>query len=185
MYTHRGGLSLRRLSLGDLSSGRPGLTPAYGTVLAEAASVCLASQSHQPGVILRVTGHYSENIPVHWPIEAKAALRAYADPEEATELAACGVAILLIEDLEQLTVMERARKGTGFDYWLGTQESSSWLFQGSSRLEVSGIRNGDDTKIKQRVRAKTKQINRSNNKPLPGYVIVVEFGAPRSEVVKA
>jgi hypothetical protein len=45
----------------------------------------------------------------------------YNDPEEATEFGACGVAILVLLELTGLRVVERSRKDTGFDYWLGTR----------------------------------------------------------------
>jgi hypothetical protein len=48
-------------------------------------------------------------------------------------------AILLMRALTGYTVIERSRKGTGFDWWLGTEDN---LFQGKVRLEVSGILRG-------------------------------------------
>jgi len=108
-------------------------------------------------------------------------MRAWADPDEATEQGACGIAALLVDALTDYTILQRARKGPGFDYWLGKKGSASVLFQDKARLEVSGIRSGDEREIARRVRQKTKQIQRSNGM-LPGLVAVVEFGTPRSRV---
>lgn len=69
--------------------------------------------------------------------------RCWNDQEYTTEQAAYGIALLLLSKLTEFTVVERSRKGTGFDYWLGKPTDSSDLpFQKSMRLEVSGIRQG-------------------------------------------
>jgi hypothetical protein len=103
--------------------------------------------------------------------------KCYADLQHATELGACGIAVLLVEGLTDLTVIEQSRKGKGFDYWLGRKGSSSPLFQDKSRLEVSGILDGDEGEIRSRLRAKGAQMLRGGV-DLPGYVIVVEFSRP-------
>lgn len=55
-------------------------------------------------------------------------------------------------------------------------------FQNKARLEVSGIRNGDQKIIKARVREKLTQTEVSDKTRLPAYVVVVEFGRPVAEV---
>lgn len=77
--------------------------------------------------------------------------------------------------------MEISRKGTGFDYWLGRKDSNALLFQNKARLEVSGIRRGDEVAIETRVRRKLKQIE-PTDALLPGLVAVVEFSSPRTRV---
>jgi hypothetical protein len=72
-----------------------------------------------------------------------------------------------------------ATNDIGFDYWMG--DESAIPFQSKARLEISGIRRGDDSDIKARVRQKLKQTNQSDGL-LPAYVIVVEFGSPLAEV---
>ncbi len=109
--------------------------------------------------------------------------RCWADDQEATEFGACGIAALLIHEFTDLTVTERSVKGTGFDYWLGTKSSEAPLFQEKARLEVSGIRNGDDFALRRRVKEKTEQTKRLDG-TLPAYIIVVEFSTPRSQTVK-
>jgi hypothetical protein len=48
--------------------------------------------------------------------------------------------------------IERSRKGTGFEYWLGTSETDEELpFKNKVRLEVSGIRSGDSSRVKARL----------------------------------
>ena len=111
--------------------------------------------------------------------------RSWNDAEYTTEQGAYGVAILLVLGLTEYTVIEKARKGPGFDYWLGRAEDSEGLpFQNVSRLEVSGIRSGDDSFVRARVNEKLKQVAPSDSSDLPAYVVVVEFGSPLSQVVK-
>ncbi|MFN6464941.1 MAG: hypothetical protein RMZ41_024410 [Nostoc sp. DedVER02] len=51
---------------------------------------------------------------------------------------------MLIRQLTEFTVIERSRKGTGFDYWLGSEEETGELpFQNKVRLQVPGIRKAD------------------------------------------
>jgi hypothetical protein len=105
--------------------------------------------------------------------------RCYNDPDRATELGACAVAILLIRDLTGLTTIEQSRRGDGFDYWLGSAEELSF----QARLEVSGVRVGDDTAVRARVNQKLRQTHRSDASGLPAYVVVVLFSRPMAYVV--
>ena len=99
----------------------------------------------------------------------------------ATELGAYGVAILLVERATNLTVFERSRKGTGFDYWLAPKGTSAPLFQDKSRLEVSGVLDGSHAEVKARMREKLAQLHRGGVE-LPGFGIVVHFSAPETQV---
>ena len=99
---------------------------------------------------------------------------------------------MVIDELTEYRVVERAvkwvgaRRGSGFDYWLGKRDEGSPqpLLQGKARLEVSGIRNGSETEIAARVRQKEAQTQQSDSLRIDAYVAVVEFGAPRSRVTK-
>jgi hypothetical protein len=79
--------------------------------------------------------------------------RTHADTQEATELGACGVAILLVTSVTDYNVVERSYKGTGFDYWLTRQGSKNLSFD--ARLEVSGILDGSKAAIAARGKQKT------------------------------
>ena len=168
-------------NLSDLSDGLPAISPAFGEALAQAAGVCLESQSHSCGALLRIRGYRDNAYSLGWPQVTKQILRCFNDPEEATEFGAVAVAILLVKREVGYSVIERSRKGTGFDYWIG--EESELPFARKARLEVSGIRKGTTREVNARVNEKLKQIERSGDSP-PGYVIVVEFGTPLAEVRK-
>lgn len=169
------------LDLTTLAHAVPALTMHLGTVLAEAAAVCLESNEHPQGVPLSVRGESSERFGLTWRPMTDTMRRAYNN-EDGTEIGACGVAILLVREISGMAVIERSAKGTGFDYWLGdTQEMP---FQRKGRLEVSGIMRGVDKDVKARVRLKREQTKRSDATQLDAWIVIVEFGRPLAEVVK-
>jgi hypothetical protein len=171
------------LNLDALQAGMPGITPRVGAYLAEAAITCLEQENHAPNVHMQVDGECKHRLQVRWTEVGNPGQRALAwgDPDVATEHGACGIAALLVMELTDYTVIERARKGPGFDYWLGRKDGSALLFQEKARLEVSGVRRGDNPAIESRVRRKMRQIEPSDY-CLPGVVAVVEFGSPRTRV---
>jgi len=168
--------------LGRLRKGMPGLTAAAGGYLAEAAAVCLEDQKHTHGISLSVDGSYRRTVRLGWEEVNDQQRQTYADLHEATEYGACGIAILVVENAARKVVVERSKKGTFFDYWVGS-EGKGELFQDRARLEVSGILNGDDKKIEMRTTQKIEQVKQAKGK-LPTYVAVVEFGGPKARVVR-
>ena len=169
------------LNLSDLTAGLPGISSPYGEALAQAGGVCLQSQGHRPGVRLWIQGYRVNSYSLDWPQITDQILRSFNDPEEATEFGAVALAVLIAKTEIGYSVIERSRKGTGFDYWMG--DESEFPFDRKARLEISGIRKGGAAKVNARVNKKLKQISRSGDSP-DGYVIVVEFGTPLAEVRK-
>lgn len=194
------------LDLNDLiAGGNPGITPEKGGALAEAGAVCLEEQGHAPGAPLTLRGDYDNSYQLAWTPATLQAHRTWYDAPEATEDAAAGVAVLLASREIGQAVIVRAMKSswrypTGFDYWLGDDridnmsyaeraatETLSDILDDANlvariRLEVSGIRNGNDSVIKARIDRKLYQMKVSDALGLPGYAIVVEFGHPLAEV---
>ena len=80
-------------------------------------------------------------------------------------------------------MLQRSKKKTGFDFWLGPAGSKATLFQGLIRCEVSGIRSGNAPEVDSRVRQKLKQTERSEGE-FPAVVVVVEFGYPITKIVE-
>lgn len=147
------------LNLQRLNQGLPAITPAFGAAIAEAGAICLSDEAHQPGVILEVEGEFSAQFGLDWQPVTEQTRRCWHDEEYTTEQAAYGIAFLLILQLTDFTVIERSRKGTGFDYWLGSQDSATILpFERMACLEVSGIRKGNQGQINARVKQKTEQV---------------------------
>ncbi len=169
------------LALARLAEGSPGITEAEGRRLAEAGAVCLSTSGHVDGALLNVNGSFTVACRLHWPEVHGQMLRSLSDMQEATERGACGIAIHLITELTEYHTIERARKGTGIDYWLGRKDDTRWGL--AARLEVSGILSGDEKAIQKRVKQKKGQTKRSDG-PLPAYVVVEEFSTPTATVVK-
>lgn len=172
----------QKLVLTDLAQGLPAITPSFGAALAEAGAVCLKEQGHSQGVEITVDGNFTTKFKLYWQLVTEQMLRCWNDQEFTTEQAAYGIAFLIVRELTDLTVIERSRKGTGFDYWLGTLDTDKELpFQNKVRLEVSGIRKGDDNRVKARVKQKKEQTKLTDG-TFPAYIIVVEFSIPLSFV---
>ena len=166
-----------RLNLAALAEGTmPGLNRTCGTLLAEAAAVCLENREHRTGVTLHLTGVQARQFPMDWPAVDDQAGRSHNDLQEATERGACAIAILVVCDLTGMIVVERSKKGPGFDYWLGKEDDGE-LFQRKARLEASGLLAASRSQLQARVRQKREQVRPSDHLA-PGYVAVVEFGTP-------
>jgi hypothetical protein len=168
---------VRQLDLAKLTAGSPpGITPEMGAFAAQAAAVLLEHKRHKSGVAMEVIEKRSNPYTVLWPTLHTDAQRTHNDLQEAAEQGAYGIAFLLAEEFTDFKVIERSRKGTGFDYWLGTGDQ--YPFQQAARMEVSAIIEGADA-VDGRVKAKMKQTDATKGK-LPAFVAVVEFGQPKS-----
>jgi len=174
------------IDFGDLMNGNQCVTPVFGRFLAEIAVFCFNDMGHEDGVVLNIDGDYNKQCIVRWNIPiATNADRCYGDPIEVTEHAATAVAILLIQKLSPLVVIKRAFRTTGIDYWLGNinGENDDNFLKGG-RLEISGIRIGNEATIRQRVNQKIDQVKKSDKTSLPVFIIVTEFSNPRSRVIQ-
>ncbi|HEY0072130.1 MAG TPA: hypothetical protein VGE04_19380 [Chloroflexia bacterium] len=173
------------LSLSRLKRDIPALTEPVGGAFVEACMVCLEDQGHQSGTELEVTGTYSTTVSVQWEGKTTVQMqRTWKDMEFATEIAACGIAILLIEELTDYTVFEAASRGEGIDYWLADKEKANAdFYTRAARLEVSGVLRGSRGRIAARVQQKIKQTESSAGE-FPVYVVVVEFSRPEARMVK-
>lgn len=177
------------LDLNLLSDGiAPGLSSHMGGVLAEAAAVCLEKNEHRQGVTLAVIGDKNDSVSLEWTATTNQTRNTHYDLQDATEDGACGIAIALLRHLDSKLVLRRTWKGKGedrgHDYWLGSPENENLPpFQKNTRLEVSGILNGDDNELKKRLREKYKQVQTSTSS-VPGLAVVVMFNIPKAGVRK-
>jgi hypothetical protein len=147
----------------------------------QAATVCLDSQNHSPGVTFKVEGDLSAQFQLFWkPVTMQMKDSCY-DMQYATEAGAYCLAILMIQKLTEYKVIRQSQKGTGFDFWLGDKKDD-YPFENKARLEISGILTGEQSQINQRISQKVAQTKQSNGLKLPAYIAVVEFGTPRLEV---
>ncbi|MHA4844542.1 hypothetical protein ACX0G7_10280 [Flavitalea antarctica] len=153
------------------------MTPAAGLNFAHAASVCLESQGHDLTVNLDGEGHYIKSYPITRYVVNDQMKRTWNDEPFTTEQGAYGIAILMASIELDVKAIEKSRKGSGIDYWLGSEDS--FLFQNKVRLEVSGIRKGTDQELKQRFEIKMRQSEKSDGTFLPAFVVIVDFNKPR------
>ncbi len=107
---------VQSILLANLGEGLPAITPSFGAALAEACAICLEEQGHSQGVEITVSGDFEANFKIYWQTVTDQMLRCWNDREYTTEQAAYGIAFMLIAKLTDFTVIERSRKGTGFDY---------------------------------------------------------------------
>lgn len=165
----------REINLSLLAEGMPGLTSAWGGVIAEAASVCLEDQGHGIVVELRVEGHFEAAFDVE-RLEVGSQMRSsHGDRNKATENGAYGISFLVLRSLTGMTVLYQARGDSCFDYFLAREDEA--LFQAFARLEVSGIRRGREREIRARMRQKRRQ-TQNLREGEPVLVAVVEFSRP-------
>jgi hypothetical protein len=97
------------LKLEEISRGMPGMTSEQGAAFAQAAAVCFDSQGHASGVELTIRGYQTGSHQAHWAPVFDSIRNSWADPNEATENGAVGVAVLLADKLLGKQVILRAR----------------------------------------------------------------------------
>lgn len=171
---------MKVLTLRSLAQGMPGLTPAQGAVMAEACTICLERAGHDSCATLRVDGAYTATFDLSCLECTDQMRRAYGFDTRFIDQGACGVSILVVSELTGYEVLEEAARGTYFDYWLAPK--GSFLFQGSARLESSGILDGTEEEIRRRANDKLDRFEHSTS-TLPAFVVIVEFGRPLARIL--
>jgi len=174
---------LKQISVLPIDLRTSNVTDAYAMVLGEAAAVCLEENHHNSGVLLEVEGLSRETFVLKWEQLGAAHAHTYSDLQDATELGAYGIALLVVREITGDIVVERSAKGGGFDWWIGNLDPSGLPFQGKRRLEVSGILKDGGGALESRLRQKRRQTDPSDSLA-PAIIAIVEFGQPRAQVEK-
>ncbi|PKD17659.1 hypothetical protein APR41_05475 [Salegentibacter salinarum] len=165
------------LDLTELELGKHhNLTPAMGVSLSHAAAVCINDRGHALNVSSIGKGAYTRNYTLKRCEVTNEISRTWNDMQEATEEGACGVALVQVAKESKYQVIERSKKGTGIDYWLGDKDG--FLFQRKARLEVSGSLNGDEKELNKRLQTKIEQTKQSDATKLPAIIVIVGFSHP-------
>lgn len=183
--------NLSRIDLAQLFEGLPGVTQRRGEAHYEAVLICLKEHNHQSGIQcdLNNLDEKLSTLELVWTEKITEQMRnSWSDPIEATEWGAAGIALLVILEFTEYTVIRRSRIGTGVDYWLGykkdVDDHNENVLKDEARLEVSGILSARQTsKIKQRVNDKIKQSEKTDYSGLPTYIVVAEFSRPVTYMV--
>lgn len=160
----------------------PGISQGTALYLCESALTCFQRHNHQSGVSMACQGIDDQQETVVWTTPFTDQMdRSFNDQEVATEHSAACISILYALHHTGYTVIQRARKKTGVDYWLGKKDDL--LFQNAARMEVSGIFN-DPNGVSVRVRKKVNQSRQSDGTTLPAYISVVEFSQPSINFIR-
>lgn len=150
------------------------LSPALVSSLVEAASVVLGAH-HQapppPTALGWVEDELTQPASLHWEAPEPRAKDSHANNKDATEDAACAIAIGAMEALGY-RVVRRAIHGSGADYLMIREGEPENDFL---KLEVSGIFQGGD--IRKRLREKIEQVG-GGSLDRPGRAVVVQFESP-------
>jgi hypothetical protein len=148
------------------------------TSYAHDASVCFESQNHPEQFDMIGEGNFINTYQVVRYNVTDEMKRTSNDDEEATHYGAYAVAFIVASKELGIKAFERSKKGTGIDYWLGSKKDL--LFQNKMRLEVSGIRNGDNNQIQTRFNTKMNQSKKSDTSSIPAFIVIVEFSQPKT-----
>ncbi len=149
--------------------------------------VCLNSQKHESGVHCEMKSlkETKSMLRLSWNEAVTQQMKnTWHDRREASEIGAVGVAILVILEFTEYTVLRRMDidEKTGMDYWLSKNANVGDLtenfLQGDARLEVAGRRSASTGTIRGIVESKRKRSKKSDETGTPAYVIVMEFSRP-------
>ncbi len=175
------------LNIQYVHSNIPGITEAIARYLHEAFQVCLEYHRHTPGTLLLLDGNLapSQSLSLIWKQSIpENAPQAHADLQDSTEDGAVALAILLITDYTEYTVVSRAPKGEGFDYFLlpknqlASFQNSLNFLSSTHHLEVSGIlkETKNNSRI-QRLQEKRQRFQKYGTNGI-NLVIIVAFDTP-------
>ncbi len=95
-----------QIFLANLTDQCSCLTPEFTAFLIQACVVCLSDVGHNDGVMLRVSGDFEAEFGIVWPYNVtNVMLRTWTEQNYTTDHAACAIALLLVHELTELTVI--------------------------------------------------------------------------------
>ena len=171
------------LDLDDLNTDIPALTASLAIHMQEAVVMCMNPHNHAPSVLCAVRDLDDElaNARIKWKVSYSEQIRrAFGSARNAAEKAGEAIAILTVTAFTDYTVIERARIGNGFDFWLSrTDDDHDYLFQQTLGLECKGLSDARyPSAIVAAINKGIKQIKESMNSNLPALVLATEFSRP-------
>ena len=171
------------LDLDDLTTDIPALTDSFATQMQEAVVMCMTPHSHTSGILcnLRDFDQVHSEVKIIWKtLYSERIKRAFGTPRNAAERAGEGIAILTVLARTNYTVIERARIGDGFDFWLSpSDDDDRFPFQYEAGLEAKGLSCAQyPSQIVRAVNDGIDQIRNSKNANLPAWVLATEFSRP-------
>jgi len=121
------------LDLDDLTTDIPALTESLAIYMQEAVVMCMNPHNHVPGVSCAVRDLDDKlvTVRIQWKMSYSEQIRrAFGNTRNAAEKAGEAIAILTVTALTDYKVVERARIGNGFDFWISRNDDDhDYLFQ--------------------------------------------------------
>ena len=122
------------LDLDDLTTDIPALTDSFAIYMQEAVVMCMNPHNHVPGVlcVIRRLDDELGVVRIQWKMSYSEQIRrAFGNARNAAEKAGEAIAILTVTAFTDYTVVERARIGDGFDFWISRsdEDDHDYLFQ--------------------------------------------------------
>ncbi len=182
-------VNVSQVNLETLFSDLPVMTDWYAGECYSALLVCLEHHKHKSGIEteLRNLNETLHRFELVWtkPIEVEDR-RLWGGPSNAAERAGEGMAWLIIHWFTDFTVIRRANKKTGVDFWLGHKEDvENLVYQDKARMEAKGRTELEfDSYIRRVVNQALEQTRQSESTRLAVYVVVTEFSRPVIYLVK-
>lgn len=167
-------MALPQLPLYELYERHPGLTQAVSDNCIQAASVCLDRHHIPPTTFLLMNGETSIETLVSWTMPDQRIRNAWANENDATRDGAYACALAAVELIYGMVAVRRAETLTGADYYIGEPGQAFEDFEDCIRLEVSGINQGSDASVTQRLKQKVAQAAAGKSN-LPAMACVVSF----------
>jgi hypothetical protein len=156
-------------------------TSNFTGLMLECCVVCLDSQNHKTGVLLKKEDGQAnivdKDYKLSWQLENDPILyNTHSDANRTTDYGAMCLSLLLADTiLKEKGVWLSSKSGEGVDFWL----INPVTLQPILRLEVSGIRKQTATNpITTRAKKKIKQTNQSDNSETIAYISILEFSKP-------
>lgn len=173
----------KRIWLRKMESRHPGLTPSLADHQCEAAGVCLARFHELPPSLLHLQAPaYDRKYELIWRFPTPVELAANANEDDATEAGAYAVALASVDAHLGLVTIGRTYRRSGADWHLRPYPVVEQPFDIDRddvvRLEVSGVSDDNETKMRERVRVK-----RAQAAARPGAALVAVVGFRSSRVV--
>ena len=181
------------IDLEQLRNGVGCLDPVHSSATCRAAQVALTEAGHPVSVRCEVEDQETPlfTVVLQWTELEKLSIKSsWRQRQRLGELAAEGIAFLMVEQFTPFTVVDQSEVdtrpggGTGIDYYLGAKENLDCededdFPQHLARLEVSGILSpSGSNSLKARVSDKIECTKKSDSDGTPAFIIVVEFETP-------
>ena len=165
------------LTFDAISKGLHGVTAVTCQSYIGSARACLHKVGHKSPTLVTVTGIMETTVKLEWEPVTPQLLNENDDYQDAAEFGAYAVAFAMANKLTKYTVVRRARKNGGFDWFLGYESKA---FQDAARLEISGLLDATEGRYNARVKEKLAQSDPSDKTRLPAYASVTNFRGPKT-----